>query len=161
MGTKGREIVGVDIKELIEMLNKAYADEFLAYYQYWVGAKVAYGLMRGVVAQELEEHAQDELKHAGMLAERIISLGGQPLTNPQDWFKCTNCGYDEPKDGNVKKLLDQNIKGEQCAIMVYKKLADFVKDKDPVTYNMVLDILEDEIEHEDDLENIKEDMQKC
>jgi len=42
MGTKGREIVGMDIDKLIELLNKALADEWLAYYQYWVGAKVSY-----------------------------------------------------------------------------------------------------------------------
>ncbi|MCD6079878.1 MAG: ferritin, partial [Candidatus Omnitrophica bacterium] len=64
MGTKRREIVGVDVEKLIELLNKAYADEWLAYYQYWIGAKVAEGMMRGAVVQELEEHAQDELRHA-------------------------------------------------------------------------------------------------
>jgi len=56
-------------------------------------------------------------------------------------------------------VLKQNIKGEQCAIESYKKLSDFVKDKDPVTYNIVLGILTDEIEHEDDLINLYEDIE--
>ena len=47
MGTKGRAIVGIDVDNLIKVLNKALADEWLAYYQYWVGAKVAKGPMRG------------------------------------------------------------------------------------------------------------------
>ena len=34
MGTKGREIVGSRADELVELLNKALADEWLAYYQY-------------------------------------------------------------------------------------------------------------------------------
>ncbi len=157
MGTKGREIVGVDVKKLIDLLNKAYADEWLAYYQYWVGAKVATGRMRGIVASELEEHANDELRHAGMLTERIITLGGKPLLTPQELLKETNCGYDAPSDPDVKKLLEQNIKGEQCAIATYSKLLEFVKDKDPITYKMVLEILEDEIEHEEDLESILQD----
>jgi bacterioferritin len=140
------------------MLNKAYADEWLAYYQYTVGAKVAKGPLRGPVAAELAEHAADELKHANMLTERIIQLGGTPLLNPKDWLKETNCGYDEPKDPDVKKLLKQNIKGEQCAINVYKKLAEYVKGKDEITYHLVLEILEDEVEHEDDLEAIVDDM---
>ena len=38
MGTKGRQIVGMDIDELLGMLNQAFADEWLAYYQYWLGA---------------------------------------------------------------------------------------------------------------------------
>jgi len=158
MGTKGREIVGVDVEELLKMLNKAYADEWLAYYQYWVGAKVAVGRMRGIVAGELEEHAEEELKHAGMLVERIIQLGGTPLIKPEDLMRETNCGYDAPTDPNTYKLVEQNIAGEQCAIEVYTKIMDFVKDKDPITYHMALEILEEEVEHEEDLQAILEDM---
>lgn len=157
MGTKGREIIGMDVDELIELLNKAYADEWLAYYQYWVGAKVAEGPMRGAVVAELEEHAADELRHAGMLVERILQLGGTPIITPEDWYKMTNCGYDAPEDPKVTSLLEQNIKGEQCAIDVYQKLLEAVKDKDPITHNMVLEILADEVEHEDDLQTILED----
>ena len=158
MGTKGKEIIGVNVDELLKLLNKALADEWLAYYQYWTGAKVAKGLMREAVVAELDQHAQDELRHATMLVTRMIQLGGTPLLEPQDWYKETNCGYDKPADPNTKTLLAQNIKGEQCAITVYKRLSEFVKDKDPVTYNMALQILADEIEHEDDLEAIVDDM---
>jgi bacterioferritin len=158
MGTKGTEIVGVDVKELIKMLNKALADEWLAYYQYWVGSMVAKGRMRGIVAGELLEHANEELKHAGMLVERINQLGGTPLLEPKEWYDQANCGYEKPSDPNTKTLLEQNIKGEQCAIDVYKKLSDFVKDKDPITYNMAIEIMEEEVEHEEDLEAILDDM---
>jgi len=34
MGTKGKEIVGAGAKEIIGLLNKALADEWLAQYQY-------------------------------------------------------------------------------------------------------------------------------
>jgi len=158
MGTKGREIVGVDVDKLIGLMNKALADEWLAYYQYWVGSKVAVGRMRGIVAKELEEHANEELMHANMLTERIVQLGGAPLLSPDQWKKESNCGYDEPADPNTKKLLEQNIKGEQCAIAVYKKLLEMVEGKDPITQHIILDILEDEVEHEDDLEAILEDI---
>ena len=39
MGTRAREIVGIDVDYLIHLLNQAYASEWLAYYQYWLGAK--------------------------------------------------------------------------------------------------------------------------
>ena len=93
-----------------------------------------------------------------MIADRIIQLGGKPLLEPKEWLKETNCGYDRPDDPDVRVLLDQNIKGEQCAISHYKKLMDYTKDKDPVTYDMALKILEDEVEHEEDLEAIQEDI---
>jgi bacterioferritin len=159
MGTKGREIVGADVEKLVEMLNRALADEWLAYYQYWVGAKVIQGPMRGAVAGELAEHAAEELEHAEMLTERILQLGGTPLLKPEDWFKMTNCGYEIPEDPYVETLLEQNIKGERCAIDVYQKLAEFTKDVDPITYHIALEILEDEVEHEEDLEAFVEDIE--
>ena len=148
----------MDIKELVDLLNKALADEWLAYYQYWIGAKVARGNMRDAVVAELTQHAADELRHAGMLVDRIIYLDGTPLLSPDDWKKMTNCGYDAPTDPSVLALLKQNIKGEQCAINVYEKIAEVTKEGDPVTYQMILSILADEMEHENDLITLQEDL---
>jgi len=159
MGTKGREIVGAAANGIVEMLNKALADEWLAYYQYWVGALVAKGPMRPNVQAELSEHAGEELGHAKMLADRIIELGGTPVLSPAQWQKISNCGYDEPKDPSVLKLLAQNIKGEQCAIEVYSKMLGKIKGmNDPITYNMVRKILQDEVKHEHDLQDLEEDI---
>ena len=158
MGTKGLSLVQVDIPKLIELLNRALADEWLAYYQYWIGAKVAVGPMRGAVVAELMEHANDELRHAGMLVERILQLEGTPLLSPEEWQKMTNCGYDAPTDPSVKSLLEQNVKGEQCAIEVYRTIVEMTRDKDDVTFRMALEILQDEVEHEDDLQALQEDM---
>lgn len=158
MGTKGRQIVGMDVDELLGMLNQAYADEWLAYYQYWLGAKIVKGPMKDAVAAELLLHATEELAHADMLALRIIQLGGTPLISPEAWLETTHCGYEAPTDPFVKKILAQNIAGEQCAIEVYQKLLKIVKDPDPVTYNIVLTILEQEVEHEEDLQSLDEDI---
>lgn len=157
MGTKGREIVGMDVAVLIKLLNKAFADEWLAYYQYWLGAKVAKGPMKEAVIAELTQHAADELRHSDMVSMRIIQLGGTPLTTPKAWFEESNCGYDAPNDPYVKTLLDQNIHGEQCAIGVYKKIMEQTITADPVTYNLALQILQDEVAHEEDLQALKED----
>jgi len=159
MGSKGREIVGLDVDNLLTLLRKAFADEWLAYYQYWLGAKVCKGPMKEAVIAELELHATEELNHSLLLSGRIIQLGGTPITNPQDWFKLTNCGYDAPDDPFVKTLLVQNIKGEQCAITTYQELLELTRDKDPVTYNIILTILEQEVEHEEDLQALLEDFE--
>jgi len=158
MGKKGTEIVGADAAKIVGLLNKAFADEWLAYYQYWIGAQVVRGHMRNAVVAELVEHANDELRHAEMLSKRIIQLGGTPLLEPTEWYEKTNCGYAAPTDPHVKKILSQNIKGEQCAIDVYNKLVEMTKDSDLVTYNMSLEILGDEVEHEDDLQALLDDL---
>ncbi len=159
MGTKGRELVGDFADRLIELLNKALADEWLAYYQYWIGAKVVKGPMKNAAITELLEHAADELRHADMLVERILQLGGEPILEPKDWYDMTNCGYDAPKDPYIINVLEQNIKGEQCAIQVYSQLLELTKEKDPITYNIALQILTDEVEHEEDLQALKEDLE--
>jgi bacterioferritin len=149
----------MDVDELIGLLSRAFADEWLAYYQYWLGAQVAKGPMREAVVVELTEHATDELRHADMLALRIIQLGGTPPISPREWYEMTNCGYEPPADPYVEALLEQNIKGEQCAIDVYQKLVEVTKDTDPITYEIVLEILRDEVEHEEDLQALEEDIQ--
>jgi len=159
MGTRAREIIKMDVDQLIGLLRKAFSDEWLAYFQYWVGAQVVKGPMKDAVIAELNQHAADELRHAGLIALRIIELGGVPVTKPEDWYKLTNCGYEAPDDPYVEIVLKQNIKGEQCAITTYSKLLQTTKDADPVTYNIVVQILQDEVSHEEDLQNLAEDIQ--
>jgi bacterioferritin len=158
MGTRGRAIVGMDVDELLEVLNRAYASEWLAYHQYWLGAKLVKGPMKDAVAAELTLHATEELAHAALLAGRIIQLGGTPVTQPRAWQDLSPCAYDAPDDPYVGVLLDQNIAGEQCAITTYKALLDLTREKDPVTYNVALGILQQEVEHEEDLQSLREDL---
>jgi len=159
MARRGNSIIkGIDINDIITGLNRAYADEWLAYYQYFIEAKVIKGIMKDAAIAELEQHAADELRHANLVADRILQLGGTPLLNPQDWFTHTNCGYEEPKNFDVVSILEDSIKGEQCAISVYANLAELTKDKDIVTYDIVSQILADEVEHEEDLQALYDDI---
>ena len=158
MGTRAREIIGMNVDELLALLNKAYASEWLAYYQYWLGSKVIKGPMKDSVAAELLLHANQELGHANLLVLRIILLGGTPVLEPKEWYTQSPCKYDAPADPYVAVLLAQNIAGEQCAISTYKNLMDVTKDKDMVTYNLALTILTQEVEHEEDLQSLKEDL---
>lgn len=159
MARRGNSIIkGVDINDIITGLNKAYADEWLAYYQYFIEGKVVKGIMKDAAIAELQQHAADELRHANMVADRILQLGGTPLLNPKDWFTHTNCGYEEPTNFDVVNILDDAIKGEQCAISIYSELAEMTKDKDIVTYDIVSEILADEVEHEEDLQALYDDI---
>ena len=162
MGMKGREIVekaGLDVNKLIAMLNKAYCDEWLAYYQYWIGTRLAVGIPRASLAIEMEEHANEELDHAKKLAERIIELGGTPEIDPGNWKKLSTCGYLPPDNPTVDELLEQNIQAERCAIAVYAKILDYVRGKDMITGHIIRHIMQQEVEHEQDLEDIRNDIE--
>jgi len=159
MARRGNSIIkGLDINDIITTLNKAYADEWLAYYQYFIEAKVVKGIMKDAAIAELEQHATDELRHANMVSDRILQLGGTPLLNPKDWFTHTNCGYEEPKNFDVVSILEDSIKGEQCAITIYSELVEMTRNKDVVTYDIVSQILADEVEHEEDLQALHDDI---
>jgi len=115
--------------------------------------------MKDAVITELTQHATEELSHAELISARIIQLEGIPVLSPEEWFKKTNCGYDAPVDPYVAEILNQNIKGEQCAIRVYSELLDITRTADPVTYNIILQIISQEVEHEEDLTALKEDLE--
>ena len=151
---------GADIQALVLMLNKAYADELLAWAQYSAPIGLCIGKLRPDVEAEFKKHAEEELKHAEMLRQRIIELDGVPLQSPQEWFSYTNCGYDKSVNFNTKALVEQNIKAEICAQNVYLGIMKACKEIDDfVTYRIARNILIDEEEHEQDLEDFIDDME--
>lgn len=159
MARVGNSIIkGIEVGEIITLLNRAYADEWLAYYQYFIESKVVKGIMKDAAIAELNQHAADELRHATMVADRILQLGGTPLLHPNEWTKHSNCGYDAPSDFDVVSILKDAIKGEQCAIQTYSSIVDLTRNKDIVTYDLVSQILADEVEHEEDLQALHDDI---
>ena len=136
MGKKGVEILNVDVDELIQMLNEALCEEWLAYYQYWIGARIMEGPMRSEIEPELLIHATQELNHAVLVVSRIIQLDGTPVLTPADWMKLSKCTYEAPSDPYVEVVLNQNLNGERCAIQRYKGIADYTNGKDHTTHQM-------------------------
>jgi len=153
MGKHAIEILNIDIEKLTQMLNEALSEEWLAYYQYWIGARIMEGPMRSEIEPELLIHASMELNHAVLVVNRIIQLGGTPVLNPADWMKFAHCNYEIPYDPYIEVILKQNLNGERCAIQRYKELADFTNGLDHTTYQMATTILNEEIEHEQDIED--------
>jgi bacterioferritin len=159
MGTSGKQIVGKEhLGKIVELLSAAFCDEWLSHYQYWIGAKVVKGPMKDAAAAEFLQHAADEMRHADMVADRLLQLGAFPELEPKNWVGTSNCDYDPPMDHYVQKVLEQNLKGERCAIQAYSEIAKFTREIDPVTYNLAVQILQDEVAHEEDLQNLDEDL---
>lgn len=160
MGREAINISSVDVKKLLKMLNAALAEEWLAYYQYWIGARLMEGPMRSEIEPELLLHATQELNHAVLVVGRIIQLGGTPVLDPADWPKLSRCDYEAPTDPYVEVVLEQNLRGERCAIKRYKEIADFTGGKDHTTHAMAVTILNEELEHENDIEDWLTDIRR-
>ena len=95
MGRKSKEIVRAKIEDVIADLNKAYADEWLAHYQYWLTAIWIRGMDADTLRDTLTQQSADELMHAEKLGNRIIQLGGTPVMNPNKLLEVSGCGYKE------------------------------------------------------------------
>ncbi|MDK2866717.1 MAG: bacterioferritin [Clostridiales bacterium] len=160
MGNKAVSIVDLDVNELIQMLNEALSEEWLAYYQYWIGARMIEGPMRSEIEPELLLHATEELAHAELVVNRIIQLGGTPVLNPDQWKALSKCPYEEPSDPYIEVVLEQNLRGERCAIQRYQDIASYTYGKDHSTYQMATQILNDELEHEHDIQDFLRDIER-
>lgn len=139
-------------EHIIQSLNKAFIDEWIAYYQYWIGAKLATGPSKEKAIGEFLEHANDERRHADAILTLILQLDGTPITAPDEWSDLSNCKYENPTDPSSVTLVKQNIKAEECAISSYAKLIDEIDDPDIIS--VLKSILKDELKHKKDLMNI-------
>jgi bacterioferritin len=157
MGTKGIQIIEVDCAELLADLNRAYADEWLAAYAYnYMGQVVTGRPAAKHLAELLLDTAKDELEHQQELAERIVSLGGKPLADVSHLVEASNAGYPTPpvNEKDFEAIVKTVIQAEHDAIEVYNQLARKTHGKDPVTYNLIVHILTEEVEHEDEFETL-------
>lgn len=149
----------INVNRVIELLNKALAEEWLAFYQYWIGAAVIRGAMRGDIQREFEQHAMEEFGHAKLLVDRIIQLEGTPLLDPHRWFEYADCAYNQPEgDFDVTRLLLQNTASERCAIKRYQEIATYTDGKDFTTCDLAKGILADEENHEQELNDFLDDV---
>ncbi|MEG1585269.1 MAG: ferritin-like domain-containing protein [Bacteroidales bacterium] len=151
----------IDVQKLIDELNVALAEEWLAFYQYWIGAQVVEGFQRSEVEKEFLQHANEEFSHAQLIAARIKELDGVPVLSPQRWFDIARCKYSKPTNFDVTALLKDNIEAERCAINRYQEIAAMTHEVDFVTCDMAKHILAEEEEHEQDLVDFMIDIEKA
>lgn len=158
MGKQARAIVEVSLKELTKDLNKAYADEWLAFYLYWYMAQTVSGRAYEDIAEFLNKIAKDELEHAQELADLIIKLGDVPVANPMELEKNANSPYVSPpkNTADINRIIRIVTEAEAGAIDVYNKIAKKTLGKDHVTYQLVTHILAEEVQHEEMFENLME-----
>jgi bacterioferritin len=159
MGQKGKQIVEIDVNEVIKDLNSAYADEWLAHYQYFLYAQVMQGMDAEQLKEKLEIQSTDEMNHAKILLNRILELGGKPTT---DINSASTCGFSPPPDDphNLNSIIELVLKGERCAIEKYNNLAKKYHMKDLVTHEIFEDFLKDEVSDEEDWENFLPSIQR-
>jgi bacterioferritin len=75
---KAESTIEVSRDQLIELLNGDLSREYQAIIAYVVYSQTLKGAAYMAIAEELERHAEEELKHAITIAKQIDYLGGTP-----------------------------------------------------------------------------------
>jgi bacterioferritin len=127
-------------QELREMLNKGIARELQVSIQYMWQHVMAKGIEGAVVENTFRQIAITEMKHAEILAERLVFLDGVPTLNPD----IVHIGH------TLDAMLKENVQAEEEAIDLYKQAIQMAsKEGDYTTSRMLEEILSNEEEHLD------------
>lgn len=131
-------------QKVIEFLNKALTNELTAINQYWLHYRVLadWGVTK---LAEYERHESiDEMKHADVLAERILFLNGLPNFQAIHKLKVGE---------TVEEILKADLAVEMEAIPLLKDAIAYCEEVRDFTTREILErILESEEEHVDFLE---------
>jgi bacterioferritin len=138
----------VDKKQLIENLNKDLSAELGAIIQYITYAAKATGPYRPQLSEFFLAEVGDEQGHAQFLANKIVALGGEPTTEPEE----------VPVAGTNREMLEAVLAAERRAVEGYTQRAteaDEFGDKGLVV--QLEDMVRDESGHSEETERILRD----
>ncbi len=140
----------MDVKKVIDGLNKALSLEYASIIQGLQHSFLVQGLFRESIAPMLREHAEESFKHAKMLGEKIVALGGLPTVEPAPIKQATE----------LTEMLKQDLELAYQVYEHYESLLKLVQDDTPLRVmieNFVLTEKEDceELEKLLELKKIK------
>ena len=146
----GEGILSQDLSEkrdqIIELLKTAYFMELETVMSYVTNSINPDGVRAQEVKESLEEDIQEELTHAQQFAARIKELYGV-VPGSMD-FKASQT-YLQPAEEqtDIVHVIKGVIEAETGAIEHYTRIVEETDGVDPVTQDMIIDILRDEQGH--------------
>lgn len=130
----------VPLNQMIGWLNKIIAAEYTQWLRYYHYGMVLRGQARDAIAEEFEEHAEQELEHVAVIGLRVVGLGGYPLP-----------AIDRPSPlKKTEDILKEMIHHEQQGMALYKKVLGFCGENEG-TRQLIEANVEVEQEHIDEL----------
>lgn len=132
-------------QKVLELLNKALADELAAINQYMVHSEMCHNWGYDFLHKEIEKRAINEMKHAEKLIERILFLEGNPIVSKLSPIKIGE---------TVEKMMEYDLNAELGAVKDYNEFAKIcVDENDNVSKDLFEELLKDEEGHVDWIEN--------
>ena len=132
--------------EIVGMLQKAYWMEIETVMSYMANSVNPDGVRAQEVKESLEKDIQEELGHAKLFAERIKELYG--VVPGSEDFRAEQSFLQPPEDQvDIVHVIRGVIDAERGAIEHYSRIIEATDGIDPVTQDMVTEILHDEEGH--------------
>ncbi|MGN6112119.1 MAG: ferritin-like domain-containing protein [Luteimonas sp.] len=141
-----------DRDTVVKLLNEALATEWVCVLRYYRHYFSASGMFADAVKAEFHEHAQQELEHANLIAERIVQLGGEPDLDPATLTARAHAEYKPGTD--LRDMVREDLIAERIAIDSYREMIDYIGDRDTTTKRMLEHVLAQEEEHADDMKDL-------
>jgi len=131
---------------IVELLKTAYFMELETVMNYVTNSINPDGVRAQEVKENVEEDIQEELGHAQQFAARIKELYGVVPGSME--FKAVQDKLQPPDDQiDVVHIIKGVIDAEAGAIQHYTRIVEETEEVDPVTQDMVIEILHDEQGH--------------
>jgi bacterioferritin len=141
-----------DPRGIVSSLNRLRSTEITSYLQYKQHAYMAVSLLSPGLKAEFEAHALQELAHADTLANRIQQLGGVPIFDPQEIAgKAASIGVHPEQGTTLVEMVGENLLLERRQVEAYTALIREIGDKDLVTRQLLLEILQATEQHASEL----------
>jgi bacterioferritin len=144
-----------DREAALRLLNEALATELVCVLRYRRHHFMARGLGATRSAEEFLLHADEELAHADLIAERIVQLGGEPDFAPGTLRERSRADYVPAR--TILEMLRETLAAARIAIDSYRDLIESLGESDRTTRRMLEGILGVEQAHADELLELLED----
>lgn len=145
---------GADRSVVLKILNEALAAEIVCMLRYTRHQHTARGLQAQSVVRTFAEHAAEEARHADLIAERIMQLGGKPDYSPATLALRSHSEHVEGTD--LADMIKEDLVAERNAVESYGEFTRSLGTDDPTTRRLMETILENEEEHANDLASLLE-----
>jgi bacterioferritin len=131
-----------EMSELIDGLNTDLAAEYQAVIMYRTYASLVTGPYRQELRAFFEGEIPDELGHAAFLADKIVALGGTPVTQAPP----------VPAAKDNRQMLENALQAEVETIERYKRRLEQAEALGEVAVKVQLEnLIVDESQHRDDI----------
>ncbi len=132
--------------EIIELLKQAYFAELETVINYVTNSVNPDGVRAQEIKEALEEDIQEELAHAQQFAQRIKELYGVVPGSME--FKAGQHSLQPPEhQTDVVHVIRGVIDAETSAIELYTRIVEETDEVDPVTNDIMIEVLHDEQGH--------------